>query len=141
MILFLASHIRHQHVNFSTGKEIFVGTGKRTNFLGAKAVAEAFPEYGVSEIDISASALDHLKDGFSIVGREILAVAPGADCAILLKVALTYGPIYSALYSSVRWYVFQLIFPGICVERHEIWCTVRDMHLGKCSITIFFGSR
>ena len=35
-----------------TGREFFVGLSKRTNILGAKAVAEAFPEYPVSLIKV-----------------------------------------------------------------------------------------
>lgn len=36
-----------------TGREFFVGLSKRTNILGAKAVAEAFPEYPVSLIKVN----------------------------------------------------------------------------------------
>ncbi|XP_070176956.1 N(G),N(G)-dimethylarginine dimethylaminohydrolase 1-like isoform X2 [Littorina saxatilis] len=68
-----------------TGKEIFVGVGKRTNSQGAKAVADAFSDHVVSLLDIKGSELEHLKDGFSMAGREIMAVAPGTDCTLILK--------------------------------------------------------
>ncbi|XP_076454910.1 N(G),N(G)-dimethylarginine dimethylaminohydrolase 1-like isoform X2 [Babylonia areolata] len=68
-----------------TGKEIFVGVGKRTNPQGANAVAEAFPDHPVSMIDITNTELDHLKDGFAMAGHEIMAVSPGTDCAVILK--------------------------------------------------------
>lgn len=35
-----------------TGREFFVGISKRTNIVGAKAVAAAFPEYPVSLIKV-----------------------------------------------------------------------------------------
>ena len=78
-----------QPVSFPSGKEIFVGVGKRTNPLGAKAVADAFSDHTVSLLDITNSDLGHLKDGFAMAGREIMAVAPGTDCAIILKVPTT----------------------------------------------------
>ncbi|XP_025112236.1 N(G),N(G)-dimethylarginine dimethylaminohydrolase 1-like isoform X1 [Pomacea canaliculata] len=68
-----------------TGKEIFVGVGKRTNALGAKAVAEAFQDHTVSMVEIGKSDLLHLKDGFAMAGREIMAVSPGIDVAVILK--------------------------------------------------------
>nr|KAG5712591.1 hypothetical protein BaRGS_011565 [Batillaria attramentaria] len=68
-----------------TGKEIFVGVGKRTNALGAKAVAEAFSDHTVSLIDITNSDLAHLKDGFAMAGREIMAVAAGTDVNVILQ--------------------------------------------------------
>ncbi|KAK7505052.1 hypothetical protein BaRGS_00003622 [Batillaria attramentaria] len=70
-----------------TGKEIFVGVGKRTNALGAKAVAEAFSDHTVSLIDITNSDLAHLKDGFAMAGREIMAVAAGTDVNKMQEVA------------------------------------------------------
>lgn len=68
-----------------TGKEIFVGVGKRTNPQGAKAVAEAFSDHTVSMIDIANSDLEHLKDGFAMAGREIMAVAVGTDINVILQ--------------------------------------------------------
>lgn len=40
-------------VYFLSGREFFVGLSKRTNILGAKAVASAFPEYPVSLIKVT----------------------------------------------------------------------------------------
>ena len=34
----------------------------------------------------------------------------------------------------VKFYV--LIIMSVSVRRHELWCTVRDLRLGKCSIII-----
>ena len=71
--------------------------GKRTNPLGAKAVADAFSDHTVSLLDISNSELDHLKDGFAMAGREIMAVAPGTDCAVILKVLTMIVTIYDRI--------------------------------------------
>ena len=81
-----AQHV-HALSHFNAGKEIFVGVGKRTNPAGAKAVADAFCDHMVSLLDITNTELEHLKDGFCMAGKEIMAVAPGTDCAILLKVS------------------------------------------------------
>ncbi|XP_050390587.1 N(G),N(G)-dimethylarginine dimethylaminohydrolase 1 [Patella vulgata] len=63
-----------------TGKEIFVGIGKRTNDLGAQAVAEFFPEYNVNLIKIGkCETLLHLKDVVNMAGRNIVAVGCGND--------------------------------------------------------------
>lgn len=71
--------------------------GKRTNPKGAKAVADAFCDHTVSMMDIGNTDLEHLKDGFSMAGREIMAVAPGTDCAVLLKVRPPPKNIYVGL--------------------------------------------
>jgi dimethylargininase len=38
---------------FFTGREFFVGLSKRTNIIGAKAVASAFPDYPVALIKVN----------------------------------------------------------------------------------------
>ena len=40
---------------FFTGREFFVGLSKRTNIIGAKAVATAFPDYPVALIKVNIS--------------------------------------------------------------------------------------
>ncbi|CAG5130035.1 unnamed protein product [Candidula unifasciata] len=68
-----------------TGKEIFVGVGKRTNEAGAQAVAEAFPEYAVSKVNFANCEALHLKDVFNMAGRNVMAVAPGPDVQGVLR--------------------------------------------------------
>ncbi|XP_059153547.1 N(G),N(G)-dimethylarginine dimethylaminohydrolase 1-like isoform X2 [Physella acuta] len=68
-----------------TGKEIFVGVGKRTNDFGAQAVAEAFPEYAVSKVNFAKCEALHLKDVFNMAGRNVMAVAPGPDVQAVLR--------------------------------------------------------
>jgi len=68
-----------------TGKEIFVGVGKRTNEAGAQAVAEAFPEYAVSRVNFEKCEALHLKDVFSMAGKNVMAVAPGPDVQAVLQ--------------------------------------------------------
>ncbi|BFZ20571.1 hypothetical protein BsWGS_23610 [Bradybaena similaris] len=68
-----------------TGKEIFVGVGKRTNEAGAQAVAEAFPEYAVSKVNFANCEALHLKDVFNMAGRNVMAVAPGPDVQSVLR--------------------------------------------------------
>ncbi|XP_013080460.2 N(G),N(G)-dimethylarginine dimethylaminohydrolase 1-like isoform X1 [Biomphalaria glabrata] len=68
-----------------TGKEIFVGVGKRTNDFGAQAVAEAFPEYAVSKVNFANCQALHLKDVFNMAGRNVMAVAPGPDVQLVLR--------------------------------------------------------
>ena len=45
---------------FFTGREFFVGLSKRTNIIGAKAVASAFTDYPVSLVKLGKNAA-HLK--------------------------------------------------------------------------------
>ncbi|KAK3740305.1 hypothetical protein RRG08_014953, partial [Elysia crispata] len=68
-----------------TGKEIFVGVGKRTNEAGAQAVAEAFPEYAVSKVNFANCEALHLKDVFNMAGKNVMAVAPGPDVQGVLR--------------------------------------------------------
>lgn len=68
------------------GKEVFVGVGKRTNELGAQAVAEAFPEYAVSMVNFSKCEALHFKDCFNMAGKNVMAVAPGPDVQVVLQV-------------------------------------------------------
>lgn len=55
-----------------TGKEIFVGISDRTNMDGAKAVAQAFPDYQVSMVKIRGDL--HLKSVLTMVDTETVVV-------------------------------------------------------------------
>lgn len=57
-----------------TGREIFVGISKRTNILGAQAVAKAFPEYSTTIVKVHEPAT-HLKDYVSMAGPEVMAIS------------------------------------------------------------------
>ncbi|CAD5122974.1 DgyrCDS11364 [Dimorphilus gyrociliatus] len=67
-----------------TGREIFVGIGKRTNILGAQSVAKAFPEYSTSIVNVREPYL-HLKDCVSLCGPEILAIAKSNAAKEMLR--------------------------------------------------------
>lgn len=56
------------------GREIYVGLSKRTNMLGAQAVAKAFPEYPTNIVKVHEPAV-HLKDNITMAGPEVIAVA------------------------------------------------------------------
>ena len=64
--------------------------GKRTNEAGAQAVAEAFPEYAVSRVIFEKCEALHLKDVFSMAGKNVMAVAPGPDVQAVLTVCQIY---------------------------------------------------
>ncbi|XP_046567469.1 N(G),N(G)-dimethylarginine dimethylaminohydrolase 1-like isoform X2 [Haliotis rubra] len=68
-----------------TGKEIFVGVGKRTNEAGAGAVALAFIDYDVSPINIGDTDVLHLKDAINVIGRNELVVAGGDGPRTIMK--------------------------------------------------------
>ncbi|XP_071097251.1 N(G),N(G)-dimethylarginine dimethylaminohydrolase 1-like isoform X1 [Haliotis cracherodii] len=68
-----------------TGKEIFVGVGKRTNNAGATAVATAFIDYDVVPINIGDTDVLHLKDAVNVIGREELVVAGGDGPRTIMK--------------------------------------------------------
>lgn len=67
-----------------TGREFFVGISRRTNESGAKAVAEAFPEFPVTPISIPGKIL-HLKSCMSMAGPGIIAVSQSSECQEILK--------------------------------------------------------
>ena len=67
-----------------TGREFFVGISRRTNESGAKAVADAFPEFPVTPIPIPGKIL-HLKSCMSMAGPGILAVSQSVECQEILK--------------------------------------------------------
>ncbi|RNA08047.1 N(G)-N(G)-dimethylarginine dimethylaminohydrolase 1 isoform X1 [Brachionus plicatilis] len=69
---------------FFTGREFFVGLSKRTNILGAKAVASAFPEYPVALIKLKKGS-NQLKAYVSIAGPDILAVGTSEMAKDILK--------------------------------------------------------
>ena len=53
------------------GRDIFVGLSSRTNMFGAKAVADAFPEYVTTVVKVPPPAL-HLKDCVSVIYPQVL---------------------------------------------------------------------
>ena len=57
------------------------------------------------------------------------------ECTIdyLIETTCIYICALICLY-HVKFYVF--IIMSISVKRHDLWCTVRHMRLGKCSIII-----
>lgn len=67
-----------------TGREFFVGISKRTNESGARAVADAFPEYPVTPIPIPGKFL-HLKSCMSMAGPDIIAASQSPDCQEILR--------------------------------------------------------
>lgn len=69
---------------FFTGREFFVGLSKRTNILGAKAVASAFPEYPVALIKLKKGS-NQLKAYVSIAGPDIIAVGTSDQAKDILK--------------------------------------------------------
>lgn len=69
---------------FFTGREFFVGLSKRTNILGAKSVASAFPEYPVALIKLKKS-YNQLKAYVSIAGPDILAIGTSEIAREILK--------------------------------------------------------
>ncbi|XP_077986402.1 N(G),N(G)-dimethylarginine dimethylaminohydrolase 1-like [Glandiceps talaboti] len=66
-----------------TGKEFFVGMSSRTNQAGALAVANAFPDYRVSSINVNQSL--HLKSLISMAGPDVLAVGSSDAAKKMLK--------------------------------------------------------
>jgi len=75
-----------------TGKEIFVGLSDYTNWVGANALANAFPEYPTTAITIpktNSGAGYHLKDLVCSVGKDVLAIGQSSTAAEVLK-QITY---------------------------------------------------
>ncbi|XP_054708961.1 N(G),N(G)-dimethylarginine dimethylaminohydrolase 1-like [Uloborus diversus] len=69
-----------------TGKEFFVGLSKHTNDAGARAVADAFPEYPVTPVKVPGKY--HLKSLLSMAGQDIICVsASDAAQSVLKKMA------------------------------------------------------
>ncbi|GFS31760.1 n(G),N(G)-dimethylarginine dimethylaminohydrolase 1 [Trichonephila inaurata madagascariensis] len=66
-----------------TGKEFFVGLSKRTNDAGARAVADAFPEYPVTPVKVPGK--HHLKSLLSIAGPDIICVSASDEAQSVLK--------------------------------------------------------
>ena len=67
-----------------TGREFFVGLSKRTNIIGAKALAAAFPDIPVASIKLKRGA--HLKAYVSMAGPDILAFGKSETAQEILKV-------------------------------------------------------
>lgn len=67
-----------------TGREFFIGISRRTNESGAKAVADAFPEFPVTPIPIPGKIL-HLKSCMSMAGPGIIAVSQSPECQEIVK--------------------------------------------------------
>lgn len=70
---------------FFTGREFFVALSKRTNIIGAKAVASAFPDYPVSLIKLRKNAI-HLKAYVSVAGPDLLAIGSSETAKDIVKV-------------------------------------------------------
>ncbi|KFM64094.1 N(G),N(G)-dimethylarginine dimethylaminohydrolase 1, partial [Stegodyphus mimosarum] len=66
-----------------TGREFFVGLSKRTNDAGARAVADAFPEYPVTPVKVPGKY--HLKSLVSVAGPDILCVSASEEAQSVLK--------------------------------------------------------
>nr|XP_042912134.1 N(G),N(G)-dimethylarginine dimethylaminohydrolase 1 [Parasteatoda tepidariorum] len=66
-----------------TGKEFFVGLSRRTNDAGARAVADAFPEYPVTPVKVPGT--NHLKSLLSIAGPDIILVSASDEAQSVLK--------------------------------------------------------
>ena len=66
-----------------TGHEMFVGIGSDTNTEGALCVANTWPEYPCTTIQLVGSK--HLSDRITHVGNEILTVGSSQNCQILLR--------------------------------------------------------
>ena len=96
---------------FFTGREFFVGLSKRTNILGAKAVASAFPEYPVALIKVSGfcflikflqflnyescfkklkNGSFHLKAYVSVAGPDLIAVGSSEMAKDILRVVFFF---------------------------------------------------
>ena len=69
-----------------TGREFFVGISNRTNEAGAQALADAFPEFIVTPIDLPKKLL-HIKSCVSMAGPDIICVASSAEAQVVLKVS------------------------------------------------------
>lgn len=69
---------------FFTGREFFVALSKRTNIIGAKAVASAFPDYPVSLIKLKKGAV-HLKAYISVAGPDLLAIGSSETAKDIIK--------------------------------------------------------
>ncbi len=67
-----------------TGREFFVGLSKRTNILGAKALASAFPDIPVSSIKLKRGF--HLKAYVCVAGPDLLAFGSSDIAKEVLKV-------------------------------------------------------
>jgi len=66
-----------------TGSEFFVGIGEETNTNGALGVANTWPEYSCTPIQLEGSK--HLTDRMTMAGVDLLAVGSSSNCQILLK--------------------------------------------------------
>ncbi|MCL4131614.1 UNVERIFIED_CONTAM: hypothetical protein GTU68_056616, partial [Idotea baltica] len=66
-----------------TGKEFFVGLSGRTNEAGARAVAEAFPDFPCSPVKIDKFL--HLKTLMTMAGPEVICVASDSHAQEALK--------------------------------------------------------
>ncbi|GBM25723.1 hypothetical protein AVEN_54273-1, partial [Araneus ventricosus] len=69
-------------------KEFFVGLSKRTNDAGARAVADAFPEYPVTPVKVPGK--HHLKSLLSVAGPDIICVSASDEAQSVLKVLYKY---------------------------------------------------
>lgn len=68
---------------FFTGSEFFVGLSKETNTDGALRVANTWPEYPCTPIQLEGEK--HLTDRMTVAGVDLFAVGSSQNCQILLK--------------------------------------------------------
>ena len=66
-----------------TGSEFFVGVGSETNTEGAVSVAQTWPEYPCTPVQLEGSR--HLRDRITMAGIDLLAVGSSQNCQILLR--------------------------------------------------------
>ena len=67
-----------------TGREFFVSISKRTNIVGAKALAASFPDIPVASIKMKKGI--HLKAYVSMAGPDLLAFGSSETAKDVLKV-------------------------------------------------------
>ncbi|ESP04480.1 hypothetical protein LOTGIDRAFT_170725 [Lottia gigantea] len=124
-----------------TGKEIFVGYGKRSNFLGAQAVVEAFSDYRVNAINITkCKSFLHLKDVVNMAGRNILAVGGGdaeetADANYVLREMQNLSDCsYKILHLDNRLGVDMLYINGRLIHRTRE--EMGEKNYGNCNLRL-----
>uniref|UniRef100_A0A915I3N8 Dimethylargininase n=1 Tax=Romanomermis culicivorax TaxID=13658 RepID=A0A915I3N8_ROMCU len=66
-----------------TGREFFVGIGKKTNVAGAMEVARAFPEYSVTPVKVNGP--HHLKYYVCLAAPNVLSVGQCKEAQNILK--------------------------------------------------------
>lgn len=83
-----------------TGREFFVGISNRTNEAGAQALANSFPEFTVTPINLPKKLL-HLKSCITMAGPDIICVASSLEAQSVLKVSYILH-----IYLFINWFTF-----------------------------------